>query len=331
VKDFSVNDIRNVGLIGHQSVGKSTLAEALAFSTGVTNRLGSIDEGSTISDYRSDEIERKISISASLLQLTWKKNKFNVIDMPGYPDFIGEVRCGLKVSDLAVMVIGADSGPEVGTELAWDIVKEYNTPTLFFVNQEDKDHANFNKTLAALREAYGNDVSAIQFPVNEGVGFNSIIDLLQMKKISFKNDLSGQYTLEEIPSDLVEKANAMKNTLIEKIAESDDELLEKYFETEELDDQDILKGLRSGIVAGTLYPVLCVPQWATSERICFWISSLNTVLHRNPDQNWLRPTRMETRSKSRRTKTNRFVARFLKPFQNFMSVSCHSSESSPVH
>jgi elongation factor G len=257
VKDFSVNDIRNVGLVGHQSVGKSTLAEAFAFSAGVTNRLGSIDEGSTISDYRSDEMERKISISASLLQLAWKKNKFNVIDMPGYPDFIGEVRCGLKVTDLAVMTISADSGPEVGTELAWDIVKEYNTPALFFVNQEDREHAKFDNTLAALREAYGNDVSAIQFPVNEGVGFNSIIDLLQMKKISFDNDLSGKYTMEEIPVDLIDKANILKNTLIEKIAESDDELLEKYFETEELNDEDILKGLRAGIVAGTLYPVLC--------------------------------------------------------------------------
>ena len=242
--------------MSHQSTGKTTLAEAMLFSAGATNRFGKIEDGTTVSDYRSDEIERKISISASLLHFEWNKQKFNLIDMPGYLDFVGEIRCGLRVSDLAVVLINATSGVEVGTEIVWDILEEYETPRLFFINREDKEHANFDKVFDDLKEAYGNNVTAVQFPVNEGEGFNSIIDLLQMKKITF-SDESGKFKQEDIPAELTDKANELRNVLVEKIAESDDEILEKYFEEGELSEEDVARGLKAGIVSKTLYPVLC--------------------------------------------------------------------------
>lgn len=256
MREYGPTDIRNIGLVSHQSTGKTTLAEAMLFSAGATNRFGKIEDGTTVSDYRSDEIERKISISASLLHFEWNKQKFNLIDMPGYLDFVGEIRCGLRVSDLAVVLINATSGVEVGTEIVWDILEEYETPRLFFINREDKEHANFDKVFDDLKEAYGNNVTAVQFPVNEGEGFNSIIDLLQMKKITF-SDESGKFKQEDIPAELTDKANELRNVLVEKIAESDDEILEKYFEEGELSEEDVARGLKSGIVSKTLYPVLC--------------------------------------------------------------------------
>ena len=255
MKEYGPNEIRNIGLVSHQAVGKSTLAEAMLFSAGINNRLGTVDDGSTTSDYRSDEIERKISISASLMHCEWAKNKINIIDMPGYFDFVGEVRCGLKVSDLAVLLLNGVAGVEVGTDLNWEILDEYDTPRIFFINHMDKEHANFDKVLAETQEAFGNGVLPVQFPVNQGEGFNSVIDILRMKKITF-TDESGNYTSEDIPADLKSKAEEMRNEFIEKVAESDDEILEKYFEEGKLSDKDIVKGIKAGIVGKSLFPVL---------------------------------------------------------------------------
>ncbi len=257
MKDYGPNEIRNIGLVSHQSVGKTTLAEAMLFSAGVTNRLGTIEDGSTVSDYRSDEIERKISISTSLAHFEWKDQKFNLIDMPGYLDFIGEVRCGLRVSDLAVILLDSVAGVEVGTEIVWDVLEENKTPRLFFVNHVDREHSNFDKVISDARDAYGNAIVAVHIPVNEGEGFNSIIDLLSMKKITPNSAGSGNYTQSEIPADFVDKATELRNALIEKIAESDDEILEKYFEEGELSNQDIVKGLKAGILSKNIFPVLC--------------------------------------------------------------------------
>jgi len=257
VKDYGPNEIRNIGLVSHQSVGKTTLAEAMLFSAGVTNRLGTIEDGSTTSDYRTDEIERKISISTSLAHFEWKDHKFNLVDMPGYLDFIGEVRCGLRVADLAVVLLDSVSGVEVGTEIVWEVLEENKTPRIFFVNHVDKEHSNFDKVMADVRDAYGNAIIAVHIPINQGEGFNAIIDLLRMKKITFQDDESGKYTQEDIPADFADKASELRNALIEKIAESDDEILEKYFEEGELSNEDIVRGLKAGIISKTIFPVLC--------------------------------------------------------------------------
>ncbi len=257
MKEYAVTDIRNIALVSHQSVGKTTLAEGMLFSAGASNRMGTIDDGSTTSDYRKDEIERKISISATLMQYEWKKKKMNLLDLPGYQDFVGEVIAGLRVADMGVLLLNAVAGVEVGTQNAWEILEQYGCPRLFFVNRQDKEHASFDDTLKQAKAAYGNSVIPVQFPVHEGEAFDSIIDVLRMKKISFNKDQSGKYQTEEIPSDLTDKANTYRQELIEKIAESDDEILEKYFEAGELTPEQIESGLKAGILNRTIFPVLC--------------------------------------------------------------------------
>jgi elongation factor G len=257
VKEYGPQEIRNIGLVSHQSIGKTSLAEAMLFSAGETNRLGNINDGTTTSDYRSDEIERKISISASLLNLEWNKKKFNIIDMPGYADFVGEVRCGLRVTDLAIVLLSGTSGVEVGTDIAWDIMDEYKTPRMFFVNILDREHANFDNAASDAQRSFGNNVIVFQFPVNEGEGFNSVIDLLRMKKITFATDLTGKYTQEDIPAPLLEKANQLRTALIEKAAECDDDILTKYLDSGTLSEDELAKGIHLGILKGTIYPVFC--------------------------------------------------------------------------
>ena len=256
MKDFGATDIRNISLVSHQSTGKTTLAEAMLFSAGATTRFGRIDEGTTTSDYRSDEIERKMSISTALLTLDWKKNKVNVLDLPGRPDFLGEVLCGLRVTDLAVILLDAHTGVEVGTETAWEICERYKTPRMFFINREDREHSNFDTALKSAQEAYGNGVVPVQFPVNEAEGFNAVVDLLSMKKITVLDD-SGKAKVEDLSADLQSKAEQMRGGLVEKVAESDDAILEKYFEAGELTEEEFTVGLRKGIAAGTIYPVMC--------------------------------------------------------------------------
>ncbi|MBN2001588.1 elongation factor G [candidate division KSB1 bacterium] len=257
MKEFESKDIRNIGLVSHQSTGKTTLAEGILFAVGETNRFGKIEDGTTISDYRTDEIERKISISTSLLHIEYENKKINVIDMPGYADFVGEVRCGLRVTDLAVLLLSATAGVEVGTDITWDILNEFEIPRIFFINLVDREHADFDRVYSEAKEAFGNGVIAFQFPVGSGEGFHSIIDILRMKKLNFSSDGSGQFTQEDIPSDLAAKAEEMRTEMIEKIAECDDDILEKFFETETLSEEDIVKGLKAGLISRTIFPVFC--------------------------------------------------------------------------
>ena len=257
MKEYLPDDMRNIALVSHQTVGKTSLAEAILYSAGETNRLGNVDDGTTVSDYNVDEIERKISIATSVMHCIWNDKKINIIDVPGYTDFFGEVQSGLRVADFAVVLVNAVSGVEVGTETIWDILEENNTPQMFYVNRQDKEHANFDNTLSALREAYGNGVTAVQFPVNEGEDFDSVIDLLQMKKITFNKDNSGKYSVADIPDEFAGKAAELREQLVEKVAESDDEVLESYFENGELSEEEFTKGLCSGIASRNIFPVAC--------------------------------------------------------------------------
>ncbi len=257
MKEYGPQDIRNIGLVSHQSIGKTTLAEAMLYSAGVTNRFGTIDDGTTTSDYRSDEIDRKISLGTTLMNLEWKKRKFNLIDMPGYADFVGEVRCGLRVTDLAVVLINAVNGVEVGTDTVIEILDEYETPRLFFINLMDREHANFDEALNSIKEAYGNAVIPFQFPVSQGETFTAIVDLLSMKKLTFSQDGSGNFSEEDIPADMSDRAEELRMEMVEKIAECDDSVLETYFDKGELSSDDILKGINSGLVNRSLFPVFC--------------------------------------------------------------------------
>jgi len=257
VKAFSAGKIRNIGLVGHGGVGKTTFAEALVFTMGSTNRMGTIDEGNTVSDHHADEIERKISINTSLLYGEWKENKINILDMPGYSDFMGGAKGAFRVIDLAVVVVSAVEGVEVGTEQVFEFADEYQKPRAVFVNRVNNEHARFDQVFSNLQERFGTGVVAIQFPVNAGEGFNKIVDVLKKKLLTYEPGSKNKPKVEELPDDLKAKAEEYRNQIVEAAAESDDKLMEAYFDAGDLTDEQIVEGLRKGILSGTLVPVLC--------------------------------------------------------------------------
>lgn len=255
MKDFKINEIRNVGMVGHGGVGKTSVVEAILCDAGVTTRLGKVDDGTTVSDYTEDEIQRKTSIGASLIHLEWKNHKVNLIDMPGYQDFMGEVVGGLRVAETALILFSAQSGVEVGTEQVWSIAQKYNIARAFFVNKMEKEHANFEKTVKQAKECFGHQVTPVQIPIGEGTGFKGIIDLIKMKAVYF--DKTGKSKEDKIPAELEGKAKEYRSKLMEAVAESDDLLLEKFFDKGELTNEEIKDGLRKGVAGLKIYPVLC--------------------------------------------------------------------------
>lgn len=257
IKEYPPEKIRNFSLVGHGGSGKTTLTEAILFTTGATNRLGSTQEGNTVSDYHPDEIERRISINTSLLYCDWQGHKLNILDTPGYSDFTGEVIAALRVSDLACVLLKAVEGVEVGTEIVWGYAKTFNLPTLFIVNKLDNENADFDRVVNLARERFGHDVTLIQFPVNQGLPFDSFVDVVKMKLYTYQRDGSGKFTEQEIPSELKAKAEAVHEELIEKIAETDEELMNKFFEQGTLHETELAEGLRRALNTRTIFPVLC--------------------------------------------------------------------------
>jgi len=255
VKDFKISEIRNVGVVAHGGVGKTSLVEAMLYDAGVTNRLGRVDEGTTMSDYTDDEIQRQTSIGASLLHLEWKNHKMNLIDTPGYADFIGEVVGGLRVAETALILLSAQDGVEVGTEQVWNIAKKYNIARAFFVNKMEKEHADFEKVVKQTKESFGHQVTPIQIPIGEGLEFKGIIDLIKMKAVYF--DKTGKHKEDKIPPELEGKAKDYREKLMEAVAESEDSLLEKFFEKGELTNDEMKDGLHKGVAGLKIYPLLC--------------------------------------------------------------------------
>jgi elongation factor G len=255
VKDFAADQIRNVGVVGHGGVGKTSLVEAMIFDAKVTSRLGSVDTGTSTSDYTEDEIERKISIGAALLHLEWKNHKVNVVDMPGYQDFIGEVVGGLRVAETALIPLSAQAGVEVGTEQVWGIADKYKLARMFFINRMEKEHADFDMALGQARESFGHQVTPMQIPIDQGLNLKGVVDLIRMKAVYFEKD--GKTKEENIPAELQDRAKEYHEKLIESVAEADDALLEKFFDQGKLSDDEIKQGLRKGIAQRAIYPVLC--------------------------------------------------------------------------
>ncbi|MBN1781585.1 elongation factor G [bacterium] len=257
MKVYAADKIRNLGLVGHGGVGKTTFAEALIFTMGVTNRMGSIDDGNTLSDYHQDEVERKISINTSMLHGEWKDCKINILDMPGYSDFMGGAKGALRVADIAVAIVSAVDGVEVGTEQVLEFADEYKKPRVFYVNRMNNEHAKFDSVLANIKDRFGTGVVAIEFPANSGEGFNKIVDVLKKKLLVYEQGSKAKPKVEEIPDDLKGRLDTYYGQIIEAAAESDDALMEAYFESGELTEEQIVQGLRKGILNGTLMPVLC--------------------------------------------------------------------------
>lgn len=264
MKDFQTGNIRNIFLGGHGSTGKTMLAEALLFNLKEVNRIGSTEQGTTVSDYNEDEIERQISISTALLHGVWKEHKINILDTPGYSDFFGEVVGAARVADAAFVVVSAAGGVEVGTEQVWREADKQKVPRFIILNKLDRENLDFDSIFEGLVEAFGHQVVLAQFPVETGPNFDSVVDLFRMKLLKFAKDGSGNFTEEDIPADLSAKAEELQLKLIEAVAESDDSLMEKYFEAGELTEDEFRGGFKAAVAQDMVFPVFCV---AATENI----------------------------------------------------------------
>lgn len=248
---YGTEDIRNVVIVGHGSVGKTTLVEAALFASGAINRMGRVDDANTVSDYDEDEHRRKFSINLSLGVVEWEGRKINLIDTPGYADFVTEVISGAQAADMAVVVVDAVSGPEVGTDRAWNITERAGLPRMFFVNRMDRENASFETTLAALREKWGPRVTPLQIPIGAAETFGGVVDLLHMAAYS------GDGSEIPVPAEYQEQATGLRAQMIESIVELDDELMNKYFADEELTEDELARVLHLGFDHGIIIPVLC--------------------------------------------------------------------------
>ncbi|MGK9477333.1 elongation factor G [Melioribacter sp. OK-6-Me] len=261
MKEYNPDAIRNITLIGHGGSGKTSISELLLFTSGAINRIGKIEEGNTVSDFNQNEIEKQISIYATPLHIEWNNKKINLIDTPGFPDFIGQVISSLYVSDVAVSVIKSAEGIEVGTELTWEYARKYNIPSAIIVNKVDNEHSRFFETIEVAKKRLSPDVSVVAFPASEGLNFNTVVDLIKMKLVIYGDAGSKKVTLEDIPGNLKEQAEKLREELIEKVAESDEDLMNKFFEEGTLSEEDLVVGIKKAIINGTLIPAF--PMAAT--------------------------------------------------------------------
>lgn len=256
MKEYNYKNLRNVGLIGHGATGKTSLAESLLFYTNNTDRLGKVEDGTTVMDYEQEEKKRKISLSTSVASFEDSNVKINIVDMPGYFDFQGEMAQGMRAVDIATIVVCAASGIQVGTEKAWDYCEKIKLPRAFFVNKMDRENANFDKVLDQMKEMFGTSVVPIQYPIGKESDFNGIINVISKTALVYNAKTSKMET-SEIPEDLKDKVEECKQMVMEAVAETDEELLDKYLNDGELCDEDIYNGLIKGCDNGDIAPVLC--------------------------------------------------------------------------
>ncbi len=258
MKDYAAKQIRNVALVAHHGVGKTSLAEAMLFQAKASNRLGRIADGTTMLDQGQNEILRQMTINLGLAQFEWEGHKVNLIDTPGYLDFVGDVHCALRVADAAILMIRANTGAEVGTEVVWEILRAKKAPTLLVVNMMDKEHANFQSALGSVRERLGLNAVATQLPIGEAAEFRGIVDLIQNKAYLFEGAAVDARSSETpIPADMEAAVAEARAALMEEAATGDEELMEKFLESGELTVEEIRKGLCERVVAGDLAPAFC--------------------------------------------------------------------------
>lgn len=254
MKNFTTERIRNICLTGQRGCGKTSLADAIAYCTGQNNRIGRVDDETSLLDYTEGEIARKTSISSKLLACQWQKTKINLLDCPGHSDFMGELLASLKAADAVGIVINAGSGVEIGTQLQWNAMSKFDIARFFFVNKMELENVRWQTAVQSIKNAFGRQAVAVQLPIGEADSFEGLVDLLHMKAYTYDGD--GNRTEFDIPADLQDAAQTERETLIEVAAEADDELLEKFLEEGTLADGDTLRGLRLGISNGKVYPVL---------------------------------------------------------------------------
>ncbi len=257
MKVYQTNEIKNIALLGSAGSGKTTLAESMVYEAGIIKRRGTVEGKNTMSDYFPVEQEYGYSVFSTVFHVEWNNKKLNIIDCPGSDDFVGGAITALNVTDQAVLLINGQYGPEVGTMNAFRNTEKLKKPVIFLVNQLDRDNCDFDQILAQLKEVYGPNCVPVQYPIATGAGFNSVIDVLLMKKYSWKPE-GGAPIIEDIPADQLEKAKEWKAKLVEAAAAGDDTLMEKFFESEDLSEDEMREGIRKGLVTRSIFPVFCV-------------------------------------------------------------------------
>jgi elongation factor G len=251
MKDYATGQLRNVVLLGHGNAGKTSLAEAMLFTSGATNRMGMVEDGTTTSDFDEEEIRRRISLNLAVIPVEWGGCKINLLDTPGYTDFVGEVKSGVRVADLALMLVDAVAGVEVGTELAWNYAEEQGLPRMVVVNKLNRENADLDHTLKVLQDTFGQNFVPVQLPIGAEAKFVGIVDLIKMQAL-----MGPEGKVAEIPADMADQVQEARVLLIEAAAEADDELIMKYLEGEELTGEEIQRGLRAAILSRAAIPVL---------------------------------------------------------------------------
>ncbi len=257
MKIYQTNEIKNIALLGNHGSGKTTLTEALLYESGVIKRRGSVESKNTVSDYFPVEQEYGYSVFSTVFHCEWNNKKLNIIDCPGSDDFVGAAITALNVTDAAVLLLNGQYGPEVGTQNHFRYTERLNKPVIFLVNQLDNDKCDYDQVLEQLKTSYGPGIVPIQYPLQTGPDFHELIDVLLMKKYSWKPE-GGAPIIEEIPASEMEKATAWHKTLVEAAAEHDESLMEKFFESEELTEDELREGIRKGLISRGMFPVFCV-------------------------------------------------------------------------
>ncbi len=254
MKNYTVDEIRNVALLGHGGSGKTSLVESMLYTTNVIKRMGKVEDGNTISDFDKEEISRQSSIGTSVIPIEWNNSKYNILDAPGYFDFAGEAISALRVSGGAVIIVDAtSSGVEVGTEKAWKYTEERTMPKLIFINKIDKENVNYKKLINDLREKFGKKIAPFAIPMGEGTDFKGFVNVVDL----IGREYNGKECIDvEVPEDMKDSINPVREMLIESVAESDEALLEKYFDGVEFTTEEIHEGLRKGVLAGNVVPVI---------------------------------------------------------------------------
>ena len=262
MKVYGASSIRNVAIVGHSGAGKTQLASALLFDAGMVNRLGMVDDGTTITDFDEEEVTRKHTLSSSVAVAEWEGTKINLIDTPGMSNFLSDVRAALRVADAAVVVVDAVAGVEVQTEKVWNIAADLELPCLVVLNLLDRERASLDRSLESLRTAFGRTVVPVQLPLGEEKDFRGCVDLLAMKGVAFPGDGSGRPAPGEIPDGVAERAESARESLIELVAEADDALMEKFFEAGTLTQAELEAGLRTAAISRRVFPLVCTSAHA---------------------------------------------------------------------
>ena len=257
MKVYDAQSLRNVALVGHSGAGKTQLVSTLLFAAGAVNRIGRVDDGTTVTDYDEEEIARKHTLSAALAYAEWNKNKINFIDTPGMANFLSDARAALRVADAALVVVDGVAGVEVSTEKIWAAAEELEVPRIIVLNRLDRERASLERSLDSLRGVFGRSVIPVQLPIGEEKSFRGVVDLVAMKAWTFPADGSGKATEGPVPADLERAAATAREALIEMVAEADDSLMEKFFDAGTLTQEELLSGLKRGISAGRIFPVFC--------------------------------------------------------------------------